>query len=63
MGPLPFQAQLQKEKDRLEAMMSHLHMKSSDVALIGAGPITLKEEPEIVRWHEIFPPSTFQFDF
>jgi hypothetical protein len=28
--------QLQKEKDRLDAMMQHLHMKPSDAALIGA---------------------------
>ncbi|OQV18928.1 Forkhead box protein P1 [Hypsibius exemplaris] len=41
------EAQLQKEKERLEAMLSHLHMKSNDVALIGAGATAaVKEETE-----------------
>ncbi|GAU93776.1 hypothetical protein RvY_05663-2 [Ramazzottius varieornatus] len=40
------EVQLQKEKDRLDAMLSHLHMKPDDVALIGASETIVKDETE-----------------
>ncbi|XP_055342082.1 forkhead box protein P1-like isoform X4 [Paramacrobiotus metropolitanus] len=58
--------QLQKEKDRLDAMMQHLHMKPSDAALIGATESPVKEDPDTmspISTPSKLPPSLFNFNF